>query len=68
MKHQIVYLVVPVYESAPILWLRLRVSKERHHIVEVGYFAYRLFGLDIHDLCLGRRYGPECLDLSIVEA
>jgi len=67
-KDKVVYLVISVNESAPIIGLSARIAEESTHLDEVRYITDRLLAVDIYrlGLCLGdglkRRY------LAVVEA
>ena len=68
MKHQIINLVIPMHKRAPVLWLRLRILEERHHLVEVRDLADGNLGLDVDGLRLRQRDGAERRELPVVEA
>ena len=68
MKDKVVYLVISVDESAPIVGLSARIAEESTHLDEVRYITDRLLAVDIHSfgLCLGN--GLESRYLAVVEA
>ena len=68
MVDEIVDLVVSVDQGRSVSWLRLGVSEEGDHVVEVGYFPDCFLGLDVDSLTLGFGDSAQCFKLSIVES
>lgn len=68
MEHDIVNLIVAMYERPSIFRLALLPREKGHHIVEMWYLPNGFFGVDVHSrsLSIGKILEKGCL--AIVEA
>ena len=68
MKHQVVNLIIPVYERHPVFGLGLFLSEEGDHVVKMWDVSNGLFRVDILRFGLRLLQCPKCLQLAIIEA
>ena len=67
-EDKIVDLIIAMYESAAVSWLRGLFGEERHHLVEVRDLAHGNLCLDVHGPRLCEGNCAEGFQLTVVES